>query len=113
MMADMENSNELNQQDLPENRTTVEETAGASVSSKPVKQKKKNGKPNFFVRLGKRIARFWRDFMSERKKIVWMSWKNVCRSSAVVIVLVVILSAILLGIDTAFSAFFAWLAKLI
>lgn len=112
-MADMENSNELNQQDLPESQETAEETAGASVPSKPAKQKKKKEKPNFFVRLGKRIAKFWRDFMSERKKIVWMSWKNVCRSAAVVIVLVAILSVLLLGIDTAFSAFFAWLAKLI
>ena len=33
-------------------------------------------KPNFFVRLGRRIAKFFRDYNSERKKITWKpcSW---------------------------------------
>ncbi len=111
-MADME-------KDMPNaevNEEVVTEAAAEEVTApapKKVKKGKAAQKPNFFVRIAKRIAKFFRDFMSERKKIVWMSWKNVCKSAAVVVVLVCVLSLLLLGVDTAFSKLFQLLSTIL
>ncbi len=110
-MADMEKempNAEVNEEVVAQ-ATAEEVTASAP---KKVKKEKANKKPNFFVRVAKRIAKFFRDFMSERKKIVWMSWKNVCKSAAVVVVLVCVLALIQLGVDTAFSKLFQLLSTI-
>ena len=88
----------------------------SETNAKPEKKQKNKPvakKPNFFVRIARRIAKFFRDFMSERKKIVWMSWKNVCKSAAVVVVLVCILALVQLGVDTAFSKLFQLLSTIL
>jgi preprotein translocase SecE subunit len=77
------------------------------------KKKDKNAKPNFFVRLGRRIAKFFRDYNSERKKVVWKPWAEVCKSAGIVVVTVAAFSAVIYGIDEAFGNLFLWLAKLI
>lgn len=67
-------------------------------------------KPNVFVRIGhafarmgKVIARFFKDEKGECKKIVWPDRKTVLKSSLVVIVCVVILGFIIWLIDTGLS----------
>lgn len=64
----------------------------------------KEKKPNIF----KRIAKFWRDYASELKKVVWMSWKDVNKNAILVIVCAVIISAVIglldLGLSKAITA---------
>ena len=98
--------------------TETEAVAESSVTEEAVpasekKQKKKSEKPNFFVRLGRRLAKFWRDYNSERKKISWKPWRDVCKSAGVVVVTVALFSIVIWGMDQAFGALFAWLANLI
>lgn len=88
-------------------------TEEAVPASEKKKEKKKESKPNFFVRLGRRLAKFWRDYNSERKKISWKPWREVCKSAGVVVVTVAIFSLVIWGLDQAFGALFAWLANLI
>ena len=118
-MADMENKNPM----AEETEVTATEVEAEAVAESPVaeekvpvatkKQKKKSGKPNVFVRMGRAMAKFWRDYNSERKKIVWKPWRDVCKSAGVVVVSVLVFSAIILGIDTAFDSLFKWVAGLI
>ena len=65
--------------------------------------KKAEKKPNIFVRIGKRIAKFFRDYASECRKIVWLSWKDTRRSSIIVIVAVAIFAVVIGVLDCGFS----------
>ena len=102
----------------------VAEVTEAPAEEAPAKAKKdtkkKKAKPNFFVRIGRffvavgrRIAKFFRDYNSERKKVVWKPWAEVCKSAAIVVVTVVAFSAVIYGVDEAFGNLFLWLAKII
>lgn len=66
---------------------------------------KKSGekKPNIFVRMGKAIAKFFKDEKGECKKIVWPDRKTVLKSSLVVIVTVAILGVVIWLVDTGLS----------
>lgn len=66
---------------------------------------KKSGekKPNVFVRMGKAIAKFFKDEKGECKKIVWPDRKTVLKSSLVVIVTVAILGVVIWLVDTGLS----------
>ena len=50
------------------------------------KEKTANKKPNIFVRFGKWVAKTFRVYRSEMKKVVWMPWKDVKKNSILVIV---------------------------
>ena len=54
----------------------------------------------------------WRGFKSECKKIVWPSWKQVLKNTAVVIVVVLICAVIVGALDYAFSQGIIALTKL-
>ena len=78
-------------------------------SAKPEKAKKdtaakkdssKDGKASRGARARKSIAKFFKDFRSECKKIVWPDRKTVLKSSLVSIVAVTILAVILWLVDT-------------
>ena len=77
----------------------AEKAAKKSASSKDAKDKK----ANIFVRMGKAIAKFFKDEKGECKKIVWPDRKNVLKSTAVVLVVVTILAVILWLVDTGLS----------
>ena len=108
-MAAADSVNENETEAVAESAVTEE----AVPASEKKQNKKKSGKPNFFVRLGRRLAKFWRDYNSERKKISWKPWRDVCKSAGVVVVTVAIFSVVIWGLDQAFGALFAWLANLI
>lgn len=106
--------------DMEKNETTVEAEVAAPVTeetavpaAKEKKAKAKAKKPNIFARLGRRIAKFFRDYNSERKKIAWKPWPEVCKSAGIVIVTVVIFSLVIWGMDQAFGSLFKWLSGLI
>ena len=57
------------------------------------KKEKTAKKSNVFVRFGKWIAKTFRVYKSEMKKVVWMPWKDVKKNSILVIVTAVAFAA--------------------
>ena len=76
---------------------------------------KENGvkKPNFFVRVGKRIAKAWREYISEMKKVVWMSGKDVKKNTILVVVTVLALGLAIGIVDYVFSTIIEGFAGMI
>lgn len=60
-------------------------------------------KPNIFKRMGTRIAKFWRDFRSEMKKVVWMSGSELRKNAVLVLVSVVVFTLVLGLVDFGLS----------
>ena len=77
--------------------------AAKKVANAAKGSKSKDKQPNFFVRAGKTIKKFFKDFKGESKKIVWPDGKTVLKSSIVVIVVVAIVGLIVFGIDMGLS----------
>ena len=79
------------------------------------KEKKaaKDKKPNFIVRACKACVRFVRDCISEMKKVTWLSRKETKKSSLVVLVVVIALSALIGILDTALEFGILGLYKLV
>lgn len=57
--------------------------------------KDKEKKPNFFVRIGQRIAKWFRELKSELKKVVWPTPKQTVNNTAVVIVVCILVGAVI------------------
>ena len=83
----------------------------------PVKEKKKNkpveSKPNFFVRVGKRIKKFFKDVVGEMKKVVWTSKEDLKKSTKLVLVTVVAVGLAIAVVDTVCSLIINSIAGLI
>ncbi len=77
------------------------------------KEKKVEKKPNFFVRAISRVKKFFKDYSSELKKVVWLSRSDVRKNSTIVIVSVVVCAAAIGIVDLAFSSAIKWIAGLI
>lgn len=60
-----------------------------------------------------RIGKFFRDYKSEFKKIVWPTWDDTLRQSGVVIVAIVVCSIAVFLLDTGFSKLIEFLAGLV
>ena len=58
-----------------------------------------NKKENFFVRTGKRIARWFREMRSELKKVVWPSKSQMINNVLVVIACVVVVGVFIWVFD--------------
>jgi len=59
----------------------------------------KKKEPNFFVRAGRRIARWFREMRSELKKVVWPTPSQITNNSWVVIVSVLAVGLVIAGLD--------------
>ncbi|MBQ3066172.1 MAG: preprotein translocase subunit SecE [Clostridia bacterium] len=83
----------------------IAETAPSSAAEKKTKEadKKpaKNAKPK--VKLTDRIKKFWLDYKSEFKKIVWPSKEETIKSTVVVVSTVVIFAVSIAILDFVFS----------
>ena len=119
-MAEIEKEETMAAEEVVETVTEAQETPitepevpASDKKANKTKKKNKNAKPNFFVRLGRRLAKFFRDYNSERKKITWKPWREVCKSAGVVVVTVAAFSLAIYAIDAAFGNLFLWLAGLI
>ena len=82
--------------------------ADAKTEKRDKPAKAKSDKPSFFKRIGK----FFRDYKSELKKIVWFSKEETLRSTLLVIIVLVVCSAVISGLDFGFSHLVNWLASL-
>ena len=101
--------------------TPAEVPTPKKAAKKPEKSTKKAAKkPNFFARIGgffarigKRIAKFFREYNSERKKVVWKPVREVFKSLGIVAVSVAAFSLVIYLIDLAFGSFIEWLPTFI
>ena len=84
--------------DLNEKTPEVQSTETPKAEAKALKAKAK--KPNFFVRMGKRISSFTRECISEMKKVTWLSRPETLKSSLVVLVIAVALAVVIGILDT-------------
>ena len=84
----------------------AEEKKAAPVAEQKAKKPKKPG-------IGNRIAKFFRDYKSEFKKIVWASWPDTRKKSIMVIVVIVVSAAGIFVLETAASRLLTGLAGLI
>ena len=60
-----------------------------------------------------KIKKFFKDYKSEFKKIVWPEKKDTLKQSGIVVVSIVVVGAIVMLLDVGASSVFTWLAKLV
>ena len=65
------------------------------------------------VKKESKIKKFFKDYRSEFKKIVWPEKKDTLRQSGVVVSAIVVAGAAIFVLDTGFSKLFQWLSTLI
>ncbi|MBQ9940867.1 MAG: preprotein translocase subunit SecE [Clostridia bacterium] len=65
------------------------------------------------VSFGKKVAKFFKDYKSELKKVTWASKEIVVKHTSVVVSLVVVSMVILVVLDFAFNMGITSLGKLI
>ena len=73
-------------------------------------------KPGFFTRVKnwfKGIGKFFRDTVSEMKKVVWPSRKQVINNTLVVLAVVLIAAIVLVALDSLFGFAISGLFKLL
>ena len=93
----------------------VEKVTETEVSEKETKVKDekkkspKSNKPGF----GEKVKKFFKDYKSELKKIVWFGKKQTIKSTGVVIVALVIVSAVVSLLDIGLNALIMEIGKLI
>ena len=63
----------------------------------------KERKPNFFVRVWKKICKFFKDVAGEMKKVVWTPKNELKKSTKLVLAIVIAVAAVIAVIDTSFS----------
>ena len=73
---------------------TPEKNDAAKKADKPKKEK---------VKFSARVKKFWRDYKSELKKVVWCPWKQVKNNTVVVLVIVLVSGAAIGLLDFGFS----------
>ncbi len=75
--------------------------AAEKVAAAEKKKEKKPANPegNIFVRAGKAIKKFFKDIKGETKKIVWPDAKTVLKSTAIVLVVVIVCALAIFAID--------------
>jgi len=66
-------------------------------------KKEQEKKPGFFTRVGRRLSKWFRDFKSECKKIVWPTGKQVANNTVVVIVAAIVVCIFVYILDVSFG----------
>ena len=90
------------------------EAEATAVVEKAKKEKSKKAAPKKNkVGLGQRIKKFFKDYKSELKKIVWLSPKMTAQYTGMVLVMMVIVSAFIGVLDLVFSKILWFLAGLV
>lgn len=87
--------------------------AESAKSPKVKESKPKKAKANIFVRIGRRLKKFWKEYTSELKKVVWMPWKDVKKHTLLVVCAVIVFSIAIGIVDTAFGEIIKGLAGMV
>ena len=95
------------------NPSVDEEVVDTPVKENKKKVKPVEKKPNFFVRVGKRIKKFFKDVVGEMKKVVWTSKEDLKKSTKLVLATVVAVGLAIAVVDTVCSLIINSLAGLI
>ena len=98
---------------MAENEKEVQATDNAPAPSSKKIDKASDSKPNVFVRFGRKAKKIWRDYVSELRKVVWMPWKDVKKSTLLVCVTVVAIGVAIGVVDFVFSEVIGGIAGLI
>ena len=77
------------------------------------KEKAVEKKPNFFVRVWRKLSKLCKDVAGEMKKVVWTSKEELFKSTKIVLATVVAVGAAIAVVDTAFSLLINSIAGLI
>ena len=91
-----------------ENKSVQDELEATEAPKKAAKAEKKAKhtvakKPNWFVRMLKSIAKFFKDLPGEMKKVSWTSKTELKKSTLLVIATVVAVSVSISVVDTLFA----------
>ncbi len=89
----------------------AEKVAKAEKAAKSA-DKKANPNGNFFQRAIKAIKKFFKDLRGEIKKIVWPNAETVLKSSGVVLLVVLISTIVIFGIDQGLTEIVSLLKRL-
>lgn len=94
-----------------EKQTTVEEVADkAADKTKDAKKKAtKSSKPG----LGAKIKKFFKDYKGELKKVVWYGKKQTVKSTGLVLVCLVVVSAVISLLDLGLTNLIMWIGSLV
>lgn len=87
---------------MKENMNLPEESS-PEISKEAKTAPKKEKKPNIFVRFFRWFPRFFREYRSEMKKVTWMSAADVRKNTFLVVVATVVVSVVVLGVDSLFN----------
>ena len=82
------------------------EKAANKAKQERIKQSKPKKEGNVASRVSKSVKKFWKDFTGTCKKIVWPGWKQVLKSSAVVLVSIILVGLVIFWFDRGVSALF-------
>ena len=76
-----------------------------AADSAKVEKKAKNAekKPNFFVRVWKKICKFFSDVKGEMKKVVWTPKEELQKNTKLVLATIVVVAAAIAVVDVLFS----------
>gem|GEM_PF-52414 len=83
------------------------EKAAKKAKQDRIKQSKPKKDGTFFSRAGNSVKKFWKDFTGTIKKIVWPGRKQVLKSSAVVLVSIIVVGLVIFGFDRGLNALFS------
>ena len=73
----------------------------------------KTKKPNFFVSFGAKMKKFFKEYVSELKKVSWMSWKDVKKNCLLVLCTIVAFAIAIGVVDATFGEILTGFAGLI
>ena len=87
---------------MSEREKKVPAESGKAAAQKSGK-KAAEQKPGFFTRVGRSISKWFRDFKSECKKIVWPTGKQVMNNTIVVIIAAIVVCIFIYILDVSFG----------
>ena len=96
-----------------EKNLSVEPAENKAVAEKKTKNKSAAKKPNFFVRVCKKIGKLCSDVVGEMRKVVWTPKDELKKSTKIVLATVVAIGIAIAVVDTAFSSLVNFIASLI
>lgn len=99
--------------DKDKNNVSIEPVDDTGKDIEKVDNKKLAPKKKPKIPLKERVSKALREYKSELKKIVWFNREQTFKSSIIVIISIVIVSAFIGGLDYIFSTALIWLGKII
>ena len=106
MAKDKTSKEKASEEKAPKEKPAKEKAAKAVKAPKEKNPKKK--KPNIF----KRIGNYFRDIISEIKKIVWPTPKSTFKNTGIVLIAMVVVGLVIFGLDSGLHYLFGLVMNL-